>query len=299
MTLSYRKAVSRKNGTRRIALLQWISCEKNQPCICTISRCKAVHYYVFNHFLIHAGNHSTDLFAHPVEKEADFEEKLRDCVEKSYLFVIRRGLSVGFRNFGILVKRQLIHLNQLIVIIPGAFLIKRDQAYSLRIVTVICVFSASRNIHDIYAVDGDAEGVFVVVTVKFGKAVTAAEDAIALTFDGAIPGEGIANEDLCTILANLLDNAIEACRKLPATAERRIRVKGAGLNDTFLLHVENPTMLTAVPAKTTKRDSRNHGIGLRNVTRVAKSYDGSVSCNVDNGVFSADVRLCLQQKTEE
>ena len=142
-------------------------------------------------------------------------------------------------------------------------------------------------------------GNFVADAILNHKAVTAAEDAIALTFDGAIPGEGIANEDLCTILANLLDNAIEACRKLPATAERRIRVKGAGLNDTFLLHVENPTMLTAVPAKTTKRDSRNHGIGLRNVTRVAKSYDGSVSCNVDNGVFSADVRLCLQQKTEE
>lgn len=142
-------------------------------------------------------------------------------------------------------------------------------------------------------------GNFVADAILNHKAVSAAEDAIALTFDGAIPGEGIANEDLCTILANLLDNAIEACRKLPATAERRIKVKGMGLNDTFLLHVENPTTLTAVSTRTTKRDSRNHGIGLRNVTRVAKRYDGSVNCSVDNGVFSVDVRLCLQQKTEE
>lgn len=142
-------------------------------------------------------------------------------------------------------------------------------------------------------------GNFVADAILNHKAVTAAEDAIALTFDGAIPDEGIANEDLCTILANLLDNAIEACRKLPAAAERRIKVKGTGLNDTFLLHVENPTALKAVSAKTTKRDSRNHGIGLRNVARVAKRYDGSVNCSVDSGVFSADVRLCLQQKTEE
>jgi len=142
-------------------------------------------------------------------------------------------------------------------------------------------------------------GNFVADAILNHKAVTAAEDAIALTFEGAIPGDGIENEDLCTILANLLDNAIEACRKLPAAAEKQIKVKGTGLNDTFLLHVENPTVLTAAPAKTTKRDSRNHGIGLRNVTRVAKRYDGSVSCSVDNGIFSADVRLCLQQKTEE
>ena len=141
-------------------------------------------------------------------------------------------------------------------------------------------------------------GNFVADAILNHKAVTAAKDAITLTFDGAIPGEGIANEDLCTILANLLDNAIEACRKLPAAAEKKIKVKGTGLNETFLLHVENPTVLTVVPAKTTKRDSRNHGIGLRNVTRVAKRYDGALSCSVDSGIFSADVRLCLQPKTE-
>ena len=136
-------------------------------------------------------------------------------------------------------------------------------------------------------------GNFVADAILNHKAVAAAADDITIQFDGAIPGNGIANEDLCTILANLLDNAIEACRKLPAGTEKQIGVKGTGLNDNFLLHVENATSLHEVPANTTKRDSRNHGIGLRNVTRVAKKYSGSLCCKAENGVFSADVRLSL------
>ena len=137
-------------------------------------------------------------------------------------------------------------------------------------------------------------GNFVADAILNHKAVAAAEDEIVLTFDGAIPGEGIANEDLCTILANLLDNAIEACRALPPEGSRAIKVYGARQHDNFLLHVENPTTLEAVPAKTTKRDRKNHGLGLKNVERAAKQYSGSVNCSVENHVFSADVRLCLK-----
>ena len=142
-------------------------------------------------------------------------------------------------------------------------------------------------------------GNFVADAILNHKAVVAAEDGIVLTFDGAIPGSGIENDDLCTILANLLDNAIEACRKLPTEQERTITVKGTPFNETFLLHTENPTMLDELPAKTTKRDTRNHGIGLKNVERTVKRYSGSVNCTLENHVFAVDVRLCLQQKSEE
>ena len=141
-------------------------------------------------------------------------------------------------------------------------------------------------------------GNYVADAILNHKAVAAAEDNITITFDGAVPDSGIHSEDLCTILANLLDNAIEACRKLPA-GQRRIAVKGTPFHETFLLHVENPTTLDALPAKTTKRDTRNHGIGLKNVERTAKQYSGSLTCTVENHVYAADVRLCLQQEEKE
>ena len=140
-------------------------------------------------------------------------------------------------------------------------------------------------------------GNFVADAILNHKAVSAAKDEIVLTFDGAIPGEGIANEDLCTILANLLDNAIEACRTLPSEQDRNIKARGSRQHNNFLLHVENPTTLDAVPAKSTKRDRRNHGLGLKNVERVAKRYDGSVICGVEDHVFSVDIRLCLNPET--
>lgn len=137
-------------------------------------------------------------------------------------------------------------------------------------------------------------GNFVADAILNHKAVAAAEDDIQLSFDGVVPGSGIENEDLCTILANLLDNAIEACRKLPAAQKRSITVKGTTFHETFLLHIENPTTVDELSVKTTKRDARNHGLGLKNVERTAKRYDGSVTCAVENHVFSADVRLCLK-----
>lgn len=141
-------------------------------------------------------------------------------------------------------------------------------------------------------------GNFVADAIFNHKAVVAAEDNITLSFDGTVPGSGIENEDLCTILANLLDNAIEACRTLPPGQDRTVKAHGSRLHDIVLLHVENPTMLEAVPAKSTKRDRRNHGLGLKNVERTAKRYDGSVTCGVEKHIFSADVRLCLQEENE-
>jgi sensor histidine kinase regulating citrate/malate metabolism len=142
-------------------------------------------------------------------------------------------------------------------------------------------------------------GNFVADAIFNHKAIAAAQDSITLSFEGTVPGNGIANEDLCTILANLLDNAIEACSALSSEQGRTIKARGFRQHDNFLLHVENPTALAAVPTRTTKRDRKNHGLGLKNVERVAKRYEGSVNCSVDNGVFSADIRLCLQQKIEE
>lgn len=143
-------------------------------------------------------------------------------------------------------------------------------------------------------IDKIMTGNFVADAIFNHKAVTAAENNTVISFDGVIPDKGIENADLCTLLANLLDNAIEACRALPAEQEKTIKVRGTRQHDNFLLHMENPTVLEAVPSRTTKRDRKNHGFGLKNIQRVVKYYNGSFNFTVENHVFEVTVRLCLK-----
>ena len=96
--------------------------------------------------------------------------------------------------------------------------------------------------------------------------------------------------DLVTILANLLNNAIEACEKCEEDnrtidviikiindSELMISVRNT-YNDTILKH--NDHFLT------TKEDSANHGFGLGNVRSVVSKLNGYMNVDTDDGCFT-------------
>ncbi|MGN0443697.1 MAG: sensor histidine kinase [Acutalibacteraceae bacterium] len=138
-------------------------------------------------------------------------------------------------------------------------------------------------------------GNFVADAVLNNKSVAAAKKGISLKFSGFIPGEGIANEDLCTILSNLIDNAIEATEKV--SSERIITIEASIKNGFFILGITNPTINKIESEKgrikTSKQDKRAHGYGLKNVERTIKKYKGAFSTSLSSGVFSADIRMKL------
>ena len=85
-----------------------------------------------------------------------------------------------------------------------------------------------------------------------------------------LSGLTMGEEDLVTLLVNLLDNAVEACEKLE---ERRIiRFKMVLEDGELILSVSNPVaepvIIDGKKIATTKKDGRNHGIGLLNVNGV-------------------------------
>ena len=88
---------------------------------------------------------------------------------------------------------------------------------------------------------------------------------------------GIADIDICSILGNLLDNAIEACEKID-TPDRKIVVDIHEKAGFLIVKITNSiTELTPVIKKigfTSKTDTANHGIGLRMVERICTKYDG-------------------------
>ena len=98
--------------------------------------------------------------------------------------------------------------------------------------------------------------------------------------------------DLVTILGNAMDNCIEACLSLPSES-RFIRVR-TGTNPGFvLLRFENschPSLLCqGDPPRTTKHDEKAHGYGLPNLFSAVQKYDGEISCEAKDGLFSLTI----------
>jgi len=100
--------------------------------------------------------------------------------------------------------------------------------------------------------------------------------------------------DLCTILSNLLSNAGEACAKL-RDKEKRIDLLAGEYDGHLILVVKNPVEWDVDAAKlgkeTSKRNLREHGYGLRNVKEAAKRHGGEVFFDVEDGVFTARVKI--------
>ena len=107
-----------------------------------------------------------------------------------------------------------------------------------------------------------------------------------IDFDGIIPSNGIDNIDLCTILANALDNAI-------------INVRATVNSAVFMLTVSNPTLqpveIKNNRVKTTKADSVNHGLGIGSIKNAAKKYNGEVNLKYEDGHFTVEVMMIMRK----
>ena len=91
--------------------------------------------------------------------------------------------------------------------------------------------------------------------------------------------------DICLILGNLLENAVEAAQK--AEGKKYIRLHMKYDKNNLLLFVENNYKGVLIKTKdkrlkSTKTDAGNHGVGLSSVYRIAAKYHGVVT--IDDGV---------------
>ena len=115
-----------------------------------------------------------------------------------------------------------------------------------------------------------------------------------------LPEDGALNNlDLCIVLSNLIDNAVEASHALqhPAIDIRLRRVK-----DYLSLVVENTAaqdVLKQNPLLQTSKDDRElHGIGLRVIRRIVERYDGSIEFDSDEGIFKVMLMMKIPAQTE-
>ena len=108
---------------------------------------------------------------------------------------------------------------------------------------------------------------------------------------------GLTQTELCCVLGNLLDNAIEAELKL-SKAQRKIEIKIVMIEEVLDILIRNriaePVLQDVQKVKnigTTKQDAGNHGFGLKNVREIVKKYDGFMDLYEDSGCFCVHIRI--------
>ena len=99
--------------------------------------------------------------------------------------------------------------------------------------------------------------------------------------------------DICTIIGNLLNNAIEAYKEDFNNYEIRINLNGT--KSVYQIEIANTikeSVLSGNKAlKTSKSDTKNHGIGIKSVKSRAEKYNGKTQFTEENGQFVARVWL--------
>ena len=142
-------------------------------------------------------------------------------------------------------------------------------------------------------------GNIVVDAILNNKGALCSDLGIEMTFSGAVPETGVEQDDLCTVVGNMVDNAIEATKRFPGkrTVDVRAAVRSGFLTLTAANPVSEKVEIRNNRIKSTKGDTRNHGIGLRNVAAVAKAYHGGMTLACDDTHFTIDVTLRLNDTT--
>lgn len=109
-----------------------------------------------------------------------------------------------------------------------------------------------------------------------------------------IPPLGETDEiDLCILIGNAIDNAVEACLKIPEKDKRFISVKIQPYNARISMLIENSCIPDEKPGRfiSTKKDSFRHGFGIQNMKSICEKYGGEIVYEKENGRFTVSIIL--------
>ena len=140
----------------------------------------------------------------------------------------------------------------------------------------------------------------IVDAIMGSKTTLAKNEDISVDIELSIPEQlNIPEEHLTIVLGNLYDNAIDASLKILDVEKRYIKAKVKLHKENLLIYFENAANDQENSGdkkiwKTTKRDTFQHGFGLKNIDRIVKMYDGYCDRNLKDGVFSCSIRIPIE-----
>lgn len=125
------------------------------------------------------------------------------------------------------------------------------------------------------------------------KAMMMEQEGLIPDFSATLPeGLPITTAELCALLGNALDNAMEAARMAD---DKRIVLRLRLAKGLMMLRVENALGQQVNPdLSTTKPNKKDHGFGLRGMREIAQRYGGTLEAGVNGDRF--ELVTCLPCK---
>lgn len=225
-------------------------------------------YYLMNDILIREAKlHEKEILELQVKNQM---EMYRSVSEK---FDIQKRKSHEFKN-------QILCIESLL----------KDKEYSQAIEYASKIsenFSKERN-----AINTNHVIINAILNTKYEEAI---KKHIVFVFKvGDLSQLEMEDEDLVVILANLLNNAIEACEK--CSGKKVIKFKSIIEDGMMILSVKNtysqPLKYENNEIKTTKQvEPDEHGIGIKNIVRIIEKYNGEYVIQNDDKEFYFSIIL--------
>lgn len=131
----------------------------------------------------------------------------------------------------------------------------------------------------------------------------AMKDHISVTVEGSIPEKlAIEQVDLCALLSNSIDNAIEAAIKVEKEEDRSISLNFRTFNKYLIIEVDNTTINESIDdhietLKTTKVDQKHHGIGMTSMMMTTEKYNGHMEWKCKDYHFHLTLLLPILVET--
>jgi len=105
----------------------------------------------------------------------------------------------------------------------------------------------------------------------------------------------IDKEDICRVLNNIINNAIEACEHVEG---KYIKLQIDMVSNCLIIKAENPfkgeVKTQGDKLITLKKDKARHGYGLKSVKGIAEKYGGFMNINYGNNIFILEVHMIVK-----
>lgn len=105
----------------------------------------------------------------------------------------------------------------------------------------------------------------------------------------------ISDIDLCVLIGNILDNAVESCETIEEKEDRFLRVYISILKQQLYISVTNSTKEKVRKFNFEYRSNKrgNHGYGLKRIDNIVNKYQGFMNRKNEPGVFVTEIMLPL------
>lgn len=101
----------------------------------------------------------------------------------------------------------------------------------------------------------------------------------------------VSDVEFCVLFGNLMDNAIEACEKIPEEKERFIRVFIGLFKKQFYISITNATNQKKRVQRYYSLKGEGHGFGLYRIDKIIKERKGYLNRKDEPGVFATEIML--------